>query len=172
MPPRRVATGQDATPRHALRSWADVKAAREITFMTRPRPGIGSELLPVLLILVSLAGTWSLVVTMHRRVVPARPPDPAPAPTPAQPVAVAPRPPEPPTVVVAPAPPPPPTPPKPVEPPPEDPTEKALAKLSAARDEQRAEAQGADRKAEALETARQAALAELERARRREMLVR
>src|SRR4051794_14721638 len=35
--------------------------------MAHPRPRIGSELLPVFLILCSLAGTWTLVVSMHRR---------------------------------------------------------------------------------------------------------
>jgi hypothetical protein len=124
------------------------------------------------MILLSLAGTLGLVITVHRRTAPPRPgphhaaailqpsslteskkakedvvslPPPAPAPPPA---------------------------PKPPPPPPIDPTEQALARLTLAQTEQLVEAQVADRKAEALESARQAALARSEQARRREALIR
>jgi hypothetical protein len=133
--------------------------------MTRPRPGIGSELLPVVMILLCLAGAWSLVVTMHHRGAAARAVRSAPAPVSrvAAPTAVVALPPpsEPPTVV-----------PKPPAPPPVDPTNQALAGLMIAQTEQIVEAQIADRKAQALESARLAAVAEKERARRREALVR
>jgi len=129
--------------------------------MTRPRPGIGSELLPVLLIVVSLAGTWTLVVTMHRRGATTRKESAAPvaAPRPAQPsvsTTVA--------VVDPPAP-------KPPPPPQEDPTATALSRLALAQAEQLLEAQLADKKAEALETARQASVAESQRSRRHVALV-
>lgn len=138
--------------------------------MTRPRSGIGSELLPVALILVCLTGTWFLIIAMHRRAAiaprpaPTVPPAPAPAPAPT-PVAVAPS-----TAPVE-SPPPPPRKPRPIPPPPEDPTKKALSRLAMAQAEQILEAQLADRRAEALEKARQAAVADSERWKQREMLV-
>ncbi|MGE5756505.1 MAG: hypothetical protein ACM35G_12485, partial [Planctomycetaceae bacterium] len=138
--------------------------------MTRPRPGIGSELLPVALILVCLIGTWSLIIEMHRRAAiapgpaPSAPPAPvpSPAPTPAA-VAPSPAPMGPPTL--------PPRKPHPIPPPPEDPTKRALARLALAQAEQILAAQLADRRAEAIEKARQAAVADSERWKRREVLV-
>lgn len=133
--------------------------------MRRPRPGVGSELLPVALILIGLAGTLGLVVTMHRKATATR----SAARTPAPPAvaAVAP-PPKGPTEPEAPQTPPPVA----VQPPPEDPTPPALARLSAQEAEQRAAAREADLKAEALATARRAALAESQKWRRREAVVR
>jgi len=139
--------------------------------MRRPRPGVGSELVPVALILVGLAGTFALVVSMHRR---ATPPRPAAAPPvvvaiapPAEPVEEAPAP----DHAPASAPPPPPVA-AVVQPPPEDPTKKALARLESQEAEEARAAREADRKAVSLETARQAAVAEAQRWQRRESLVR
>jgi hypothetical protein len=146
--------------------------------MTRRRPGIGSELLPVILIVLCLAGTLGLVITVHRRAAPRRR-------EPAQTAMLPNQNPLPlgeggrrpgegqratnPQRVQSPAaeaPPPPQPPPQP------DATEQALAKLALAQNEQIAETQSADRKAEALESARQAALARLDQSRRRETLIR
>src|SRR4051794_4119197 len=123
--------------------------------MTRPRPRVGSELLLIGLILACLGGTWFLIVSLHRQaerrrkpapqpvVIAARAPAPAPrAPTPAPPPAE----PEPPPITIV-----------------EDPTRKVLARLGAEEAEQMLEAQAADRKAEALERARQAAVDESSR---------
>jgi len=137
--------------------------------MRRPRPGVGSELLPVALILIGLAGTLGLVVAMHRKAAVTRPVVRTPAPT--NIAAVAPPPAEPETAET------PPTPPAPVvvrpaPPPPEDPTRPALARLNTQEAEQRAAAREADLKTEALEKARRAALAESQRWRRREAIVR
>jgi hypothetical protein len=133
--------------------------------MTRPRPRIGSEILPVVLILGCLAGSWSLIVAMHRRAVSVRSaakavkppsvalsPPPKPADSPPQPAVPEPE-----------APPP---------PPPEDPTRPILARIGAEEAEQLLEARAADRKAEAHERAAKAAAAEAERWRRREQLAR
>ncbi len=142
--------------------------------MTRRRPGIGFELLPVLLILFCLGGTLSLVLTMHRRVaasrkraappvvaaltnVPMPRPDPAPLPAPVAKPGPEPR--------RAPASAP------PVADEDEDPTAQALARLSAAESEQIEEARKADAKAASLEAARLAALASSTKLRRREALV-
>ncbi len=130
--------------------------------MTRPRPRIGAELLPVSLILGCLVGTCVLVISMHRRAFSAR--KAASAATVAV-VAL----PQPVRVEPPPAPPTPEPPPLPHE---DDPTVKAVARIGAEEAEQLLEAQAVDRKVEALERARQAALAESQRWRRREMLVR
>ena len=130
--------------------------------MTRPRPRIGSELLPLFLILLSLAGTLALVLAVHRRGAAAR------------------RQPNAPQVAAVPAPAPrletPPEPedePEPPAPPPaEDPTKKALAQLASAIEVERELAGKADRRAESLEAARRAAVATSEHWRRRESLVR
>jgi hypothetical protein len=118
--------------------------------------------------LSSLAGTWSLIVTMHRRGAPVceKLPEKAPAAAtmPDVPSVAA---------VAAPAPEPEPKPAPPPPPPPaEDPTEAAVSRITTAKAEQLEEARAADAKAEALERARQSAVAETERARRRVMLVR
>lgn len=127
--------------------------------MPRSATRIGSELVPVVLVLASLAGTWGLVVAMYRRQPAQRKPPsvvalPAP-PAPKQPPAA-------PKRVLPPAPAP-----KPLE----DPTPKALAAIAEQEAEQRREASAADRRAEALETARREALGRAESFRRREMLV-
>jgi hypothetical protein len=134
--------------------------------MRRPRPGIVTELLPVGLVLACVVGTFWLVLAMHQRTAARGPaatkvaaaPDPTPPPETPQP-----RPePPPPQVVVTPPPP----------PPPEDPTPKAVAKLAQQTTEQRRAATEADRQAEALERARRAAVAESEKWRRRESIIR
>jgi hypothetical protein len=140
--------------------------------MRRGRSGIGAELVPLVLILASLAGSLVLVIAIHRRFV-------ARSTVEKQPVAIVsppltastkPKPISLPSAVVPeteaeePEPPPP--------PPPEDPTPKVLSNLMAAEAEQLLEASKADRKAAALEEARKAAIAESERWRRRESLVR
>jgi hypothetical protein len=131
--------------------------------MTRPGPRIGSELIPVVLILACLAGTWALVVSMYRRASADRRASRAVVQAPPIPRHDEP-----------PPPPPPPAPePEPASaPPPEDPTRKELARLGAEEAEQILAAREADKKAEALEKARQAAVAESERWRRREMMAR
>ena len=130
--------------------------------MRRPRSGIGAELAPLVLILACLAGSLALIVLVHRRATT--------RPTSRLAVAVA-LPPaqEPPGPVAEPVPDDPEPPPVPA---PEDPTPRVLAKLTAAEADQLLEASKADRKAAALEVARKAALAESERWRRRESLVR
>ena len=133
--------------------------------MTRPRPGIGSELIP----LGSDPGLpVRFALPRHLDAPPrgrcARKAPEAPKPIP---VVVAPPPvrEEPPRRRM-------PTPPAPPPPPQEDPTKKVLARLAAAEAGERREAEKADRRAAALEAARQAALAESQRWRRREALVR
>ena len=134
--------------------------------MTRPRTGVGAELVPLVLILACLAGSLGLIIVVHRRAAP-RPKSRAPvavalppAPTPVPEAKPAPVP------VVEPEPEP-----EPPAPPPEDPTPKVLARLTQAEAEQLLEASKADRKAAALEATRKAAMIEAERWRRRESLV-
>ena len=140
--------------------------------MRRLRSGIGAELAPLVLILACLAGSFGLIIATYRRanapkVAATRPPVVAIAPLP-EPVAPAPKPIPTPAPVVAEAPKlPAPEP----APPPEDPTPKALAALASAEAEQLLEASRANRKAQALEEARLAALAESERWRRRQSLI-
>lgn len=148
--------------------------------MTRPRLRIGSELLPVCLILASLVGTSFLIVSMHRRAASLRKKPPIPA---APPLAITANIPTP--VLLPPAPPPPeseaepepepeptsapaPVPAAPVE----DPTRTALARLGAEEAEQLLAIQAADRKAKSLELSTQTALAESHRWKRREQLIR
>jgi hypothetical protein len=132
----------------------------------------------VILVVLCLAGTLGLVITMHRRAAVSRclPPQAAAFPIPL-PLgeggrrpgegqrATNPQRPQSPAGEAQPTQPPPQPPPAP------DRTEQALAKLALAHNEQIAETQNADRKAEALESARQAALARLEQSRRREALI-
>jgi hypothetical protein len=117
-------------------------------------------LVPVVLVLASLAGTWCLVVAVHRRQAALRkPPGVASGmPSPAPPIPA-----PPPMIVETPAPRT-----KAVE----DPTVKALAALAQQAIEQRDAASAADRRADALEHARRQAVARASVFRRREMLLR
>ncbi|WP_068416623.1 hypothetical protein [Planctomyces sp. SH-PL62] len=129
----------------------------------------------VALIMASLGGAMHLVISVHRRALTARkatePPTPTPIAATAVPVAPEPTPAPAPLEIVE-------TPPKVVEkprpapsPPPEDPTPKALAQLNEATAREAEEAARLDREVRSLEQGRQAAVAESERWRRREMLV-
>jgi len=142
--------------------------------MRRQRLGVGAELVPLVLILACLAGSFGLIISVYRRVNVARTslPKPssvvfAPTPSPKPPLVIAPPPksvetlkpkPKPAPVVVQ-------------SPPSEDPTPKALAQLASAEAEQLLEASKANRKAQALEEARQSAVVESERWRRRQSLI-
>ena len=132
----------------------------------------------MVLFLASLAGTLNLIMTVHRRAATARDraapvlpptvsvslPEHAPPPAPQ----VTPEPAATPKLAVKPKAPDPPGAPSP---PPEDPTKKALAALAAATAREIDEAQQADRRTGSLEKARQDAVAQSERWRRRELLV-
>ena len=139
--------------------------------MRRPRPGIGAELLPIALILVCLAGTLGLVITMHRRAVvskiQAKPTPKAPS------LSVAAKPKEPPKSPISP------TPevveeeaPIPPPPPQVDPTPKALASIAAEVAEQERARRAADIKSASLMAALKKAEAEASRWRTRESLTR
>ena len=131
--------------------------------MTRPRSGIGSELLVVILVPVCLAGSLALIMATHRRAaLKASAPRKVAASVPIAPPVVRVEPPKPPA---------PPPPPAPVEPP-VDPTKEILARLALAEHEQKAEARRADRRAEALEVARREAVARSQSWKRRVMAVR
>lgn len=146
--------------------------------MRRPRPGIGTEILPIAMILAGMAGTLGLVITMHRRVAVSRldaPADPPPRKVVVPPAVgspgemhatAVPTLPEPPSE--ARPEPEPELPPLPAE----DPTKPILARLSAEDASHRKSAEEANRQAEALESARQAALAEVEKWKKRDDLVR
>src|SRR4051794_36909577 len=120
---------------------------------------LGAELLPVLLVLASLAGTLTLIMAMYRRQPPAgkprapavvdRPPPSAPPPPPIELPLL-------------------PPPPEPVE----DPTPRALAALEAQRAEHAAAAEQADRKAKARTEAIGAPREDAARRQRRAMLAR
>ncbi|WP_422930552.1 hypothetical protein [Singulisphaera sp. PoT] len=148
--------------------------------MSRPRPGVAAEILPVVLILGCLIGSWFLVVSVHRgalRVMaskkdaakPIAKATPALPPAPPQPVA-----PPPPPVVAKEAEPDPIPDPAPVapQPPPMDPTKVELAKLAVEESEQLVATQAADRRAAELEQSKQNALAEVDRWKRREQAIR
>ena len=138
--------------------------------MRRWKSGIGAELVPLVLILACLGGMFGSILAVYRRVNVAR---------------VAPIPPAPPVVALLPEPvvepaqpsyPPDPVPvpiprPKAPAPAPVDPMPKVLAGLTAAEAEQLLEASKANRQAQALEEARQAAVVETERWRRRQSLI-
>ena len=140
------------------------------SIMRRERLGVGAELVPLVLILACMAGTLGLIIATYHRAHVARTTPPRSS-----------------VVLAEPAPVPPPRPapvveetrraaktprPKPVPTaPPEDPTPKVLAQLASAEAEQLLEASKANRKAQALEEARQAAMAESERWRRRQSLI-
>jgi hypothetical protein len=103
----------------------------------RAAPGIGAEVLTLTLVLACLAGTFGIVLTLHRQAYDARRPKPATAPV----VVQAPVPTEPkPAPVPAPRPRPKPAPPAP---PPEDPTPKLVAAIAAVADAERAKADAA-----------------------------
>jgi outer membrane biosynthesis protein TonB len=142
--------------------------------MTHRKGAIWTERLLLTLILISLAATLNLLLAIHRQspaektastedvAAPAlaesreRPEAP-----PAEPAA-----PEGPAVAEKPAPPPPP------DPPVEDPTKKAIASLTTATEKETKAAEEADRRASALEKGYRSAVAESDRWKRREMLVR
>jgi hypothetical protein len=141
--------------------------------MTHRRGAIWTERVLLGLILVSLVGTLNLLVAIHRRAAAERretgpetpavaktaEPDPTsePAPEPSAPV-------ESPAIAQKPEPPP--------APPEEDPTQKAIASLAAARAKEIEAAHAADQRASAMEDAHRSAVAESKRWKRREMLVR
>jgi hypothetical protein len=128
-----------------------------------PAPRLSAELLPLALILGCVAGSLLLILAAYRRYA-AKPEKPAIA------VATASHP-NPAPVVAPPAPTPKPQPkPKPV--PVEDPTPKELARLAAEAADLNAAAEAADRKAAALGEALRAAAADVQRWKRREVLVR
>jgi len=138
--------------------------------MRRRRLGFGAELAPLVLILACLVGSLGLIMAAYRRVNQTRttvPRTPVVAAAPA-PITTAPRsvasgvaaPPPRPVVVDVPPP-----------PPSEDPTPKALAQLTASEAEQLLAASQANRKAQALDEARQVTVAESERWRRRQSLI-
>jgi hypothetical protein len=139
--------------------------------MRQPQGTLWTERALVLLVVASLAGTVNLVITVHRREAAKRALSESissVSPRPAPPVEPAPL-----VADIAPIPPRilPPGSPKPPAPPAEDPTNKALAELSTATSHELEEARKADRRADSLEQARQTAVAESQRWRRREMLV-
>src|SRR5271157_2701587 len=141
----------------------------------RQRKGtIWTERALMVLFLASLAGALNLVMAVHRRAAATRSEAEAVS-TPSVQVDTAttnvpansPRPPSFATSTIVPAP----SPPKAPSPPPEDPTKKALAELAATIAQEIEAARQADRRTESLEKARLDAVAESERWRRREMLV-
>ncbi len=139
--------------------------------MMRRKSGVGVELASLILILACLAGSFLSIIAVYRRVnaprsVPTRVPVASVVPPTVTPPAPVRRPVVPPSskaTVSVPA----------VTPalPPEDPTPKVLAPILAAEAEQLLEASQANRKAQALESARQAAEVESERWRRRQSLI-
>jgi hypothetical protein len=135
--------------------------------MRQPEGTVWIERAIVALILASLAGTLNLVIQVHRRAVPRKESAPvlvaATEPAQAAPIAQAPPPPKAKKK---------PRPPRPAPPPPEDPTPKALAPLREATAREIAAARAADRRAASLEQARRTAVAESDRWKRRESLVR
>ena len=136
--------------------------------MRRGRPGVATEVIPLILLLLSLAGSLALVIAIHRRFISRTTPTPA--------VAVV----APPLVQAEVKPPSAPALPEPeaeepegpAGPPPEDPTKPILAKLLQAEADQLLEASKADTKAASIEAATKKAALETEKWRRRESLVR
>ena len=142
--------------------------------MRQRRGTIWTERALMVLFLASLAGALNLVMAVHRRAAATRsvdetvstPPvqlDTATTSVPANDL----RPPSVATSTIVPAP----SPRNAPSPPPEDPTKKALAELAATTAQEIEAARQADRRTESLEKARLDAIAESERWRRREMLV-
>jgi hypothetical protein len=139
--------------------------------MRQPQGTLWTERALVLLVVASLAGTVNLVIAVHRREAVKRvASEPVSSVTTKPAVAIAPAP-----VVADIAPLAPkilrPAQPKPLSPPAEDPNKKALAELGTATAHELEEARKADRRADSLEQARQTAVADSQRWRRREMLV-
>ena len=142
--------------------------------MQQRRGTIWTERALMVLFLASLAGALNLVMAVHRRAAATRSEAEAVS-TPSVQVdtattnvpASSPRPPSFATSTIVPAP----SPPKAPSPPPEDPTKKALAELAATTAQEIEAARQADRRTELLEKARLNVVAESERWRRREMLV-
>jgi len=142
--------------------------------MRQRRGTIWTERALMVLFLASLAGALNLVMAVHRRAAATRREAEAVS-TPSVQVdtaatnvpASAPRPPSVVTSTIVPAP----GPVKAPSPPPEDPTKKALAELAAATAQEIEAARQADHRTELLEQARLNVVAESERWRRREMLV-
>jgi hypothetical protein len=143
--------------------------------MRQPRGIVWTERALVFLIMASLAGTVNLVTSVHRKAATRQagdtpgslppPPPPPPAPMADTPPPVPGRSTSPPAKMAAK-----PRPPAPAQSP-EDPTKKALSALAQSTAREVDAAHQADRRAESLEKARQTAVAESERWRRREMLV-
>ena len=128
--------------------------------MTRPRSGIGSELLVVILVPACLAGSLALIMATHRRAtMKASAPQKVAASVPIAPPVVRVVPPKPPAL------------PPPVEPP-VDATKEILARLALAEHEQKTEARREDRRVEVLEVARREAEARSQSWKRRVMAVR
>ncbi len=142
--------------------------------MQRRRGTIWTERALMVLFLASLAGALNLVMAVHRRAAATRSEAEAVS-TPSVQVDTAttnvpansPRPPSFATSTIVPTP----SPWKAPSPPPEDPTKKALAELAATTAQEIEAARQADRRTESLEKARLNVVAESERWRRREMLV-
>ena len=142
--------------------------------MRQPRGTIWTERALMVLFLASLAGALNLVMAVHRRAAATRRVEETVS-TPLVQLDTAttnvpandPRPPSVSTPTIVPAP----SPPNAPSPPPEDPTKKALAELAATAAQEIEAARQADRRTESLEKARLNAIAESERWRRREMLV-
>ena len=127
--------------------------------MPQERRAVWSELVPILLCLALLVGTFGLVLSAYRRT------EPPPGKTP------------PAVVVAAPAPPPPPEPettaePAPAPPPPIDLTPDRLREIAARRDAEKAGADASDARASAMEAAVRSADAETKKWRTREGLIR
>src|SRR5690349_7793440 len=117
----------------------------------RAAPGIGAEILTLVLVLACLAGTFGVVLTLHRQAHDMRRPKPTPAPVVA---AVAP---PPATPSEAKPPPPPARRPKPIPPaPPVDPTPVLVAEIAAREAAERAQADAAAAEAKRLASDREA----------------
>jgi len=146
--------------------------------MTRPRLGIGSELLPLCLILACLGGTTLLIISLHEHSGSSRQKKASPSTSSLASVTKTPPKVPSPVVTLPPrgsdeeeepeaAPEPSPPPPRPAE----DPTRTAVAKLGGLEAEELLEARAADRRTTALEKSTAKALAEVERWKRREQTV-
>src|SRR5271157_1393730 len=157
-------------------NWSYGKAADQgsSALMRQRRGTIWTERALMVLFLASLAGALNLVMAVHRRAAATRSEAEAVS-TPSVQVdtattnvpAIDPRPPSVATSTIVPAP----SPWKAPSPPPEDPTKKALAELAATTAQEIEAARQADHRTESLEQARLNVVAESERWRRREMLV-
>jgi hypothetical protein len=141
--------------------------------MTHLKGAVWTERLLLVLILASLGGTLNLVLAVHRRVNAISTARPAETVAQPEPPLIPPEPkiansPRPTPTVATPGPNPAPAPPVPVE----DPTSKILARMDGAIEQEREEASDADRRTASLEAAIRNSVAESQRWKRREMLVR